>query len=108
MDANPTWRGCTNSRCCIGNPVEDGSHRPMLSTTSTNSHALAASSGCKLTLDGMVRWLFHGVADTFFASLQRCSCIKIETRDDNVDDYFKAATDHNLHGDEVLHEVEIS
>ncbi|BFG35756.1 hypothetical protein CerSpe_220300 [Prunus speciosa] len=38
-------------------------------------------------LDGLAAWLFHYVAEAFFASLQRCSCIHIDTKDD-LDDIF--------------------
>nr|GFB11068.1 hypothetical protein [Tanacetum cinerariifolium] len=30
-------------------------------------------------------WLMNGVANAFFASLQRCSCIRIATVDDHED-----------------------
>ncbi|EXC12622.1 hypothetical protein L484_013000 [Morus notabilis] len=112
MDAILAWRGCTNSCYCKGNRVEDelDALRPMRTTsTAAASHAPVASSGCKM-LDGMLRWLFHSVADAFFASLQRCSCIKIETRDDNdIDNYLMAAPhdDHDLSDDSILFEVEI-
>ncbi|KAL6952923.1 hypothetical protein U1Q18_042934 [Sarracenia purpurea var. burkii] len=36
-------------------------------------------------LDGLAMWLINGVATAFFASLERCSCIRIATADDGED-----------------------
>ncbi|KAJ8645357.1 hypothetical protein MRB53_007105 [Persea americana] len=36
-------------------------------------------------LDRVATWVGHGVATAFFASLDRCSCIKIATVDDGDD-----------------------
>ncbi|WCJ35586.1 hypothetical protein M5689_016833 [Euphorbia peplus] len=33
-------------------------------------------------LDGVAMWFINGVANAFFASLERCSCIRIATVDD--------------------------
>ncbi|KAJ0024465.1 hypothetical protein Pint_08618 [Pistacia integerrima] len=36
-------------------------------------------------LDGVAMWFINGVATAFFASLERCSCIRIATEDDGED-----------------------
>ncbi|XWS45114.1 hypothetical protein CRYUN_Cryun15aG0109000 [Craigia yunnanensis] len=36
-------------------------------------------------LDGMASWLMNGVAAAFFMSLERCSCIHMDTKDDADD-----------------------
>ncbi|OAY23063.1 uncharacterized protein LOC110606970 [Manihot esculenta] len=33
-------------------------------------------------LDGVAMWFINGVASAFFASLERCSCVRIATVDD--------------------------
>ncbi|KAK9065675.1 hypothetical protein SSX86_015076 [Deinandra increscens subsp. villosa] len=43
-----------------------------------------SSHGCA-KLDGVAMWLMNGVANAFFASLERCSCIRIATVDDHED-----------------------
>ncbi|CAN1825600.1 hypothetical protein LINPERHAP1_LOCUS31225 [Linum perenne] len=67
----------------------------MAATTSANffnirsnslkvrNHAGSPSptSGCS-KIDGVAMWLVNGVAAAFFASLDRCSCIRIATVDD--------------------------
>ncbi|CAI9115999.1 OLC1v1017035C1 [Oldenlandia corymbosa var. corymbosa] len=37
-------------------------------------------------IDGMAMWIINGVATAFFASLERCSCIRIATVDDGDGD----------------------
>lgn len=39
------------------------------------------SSGCG-KFDGVATWFFNGVTMVFFASLNRCSCIRIATEED--------------------------
>ncbi|POO00667.1 hypothetical protein TorRG33x02_032980 [Trema orientale] len=110
MDTFLTWRGCTNSWHCKGcGRVDDGeSSRPP--TQASTIRVPTAAASCKM-VDGLVGWLRHGVAVAFFASLQRCSCVNIDTRDEIDDDgenYLMAAADsHDLCGDSTL-EVEIS
>lgn len=41
----------------------------------------SAAAGCG-KLDGVAMWFINGVATAFFASLERCSCIRIATEDD--------------------------
>ncbi|KAI3972780.1 hypothetical protein MKX01_019438 [Papaver californicum] len=47
----------------------------------------SSSTGCN-KIDGIAMWFINGVAAAFFASLERCSCINIDTKeeDDNDDD----------------------
>ncbi|EXB63116.1 hypothetical protein L484_001734 [Morus notabilis] len=49
---------------------------------SSSSHGSAPGCG---KLDGVAMWLINSVTAAFFASLERCSCIRIATVDD-VDD----------------------
>ncbi|KAJ4838949.1 hypothetical protein Tsubulata_037318 [Turnera subulata] len=37
-------------------------------------------------LDGMAMWFINGLASAFFASMERCSCIRIATQDDVGDE----------------------
>ncbi|KAB1670273.1 hypothetical protein ES319_1Z184000v1 [Gossypium barbadense] len=52
------------------------------STTTTTSSNSSAACG---KLDGVGVWFVNGVAAAFFASLERCSCIRIATEDDGED-----------------------
>ncbi|OVA14739.1 hypothetical protein BVC80_1819g60 [Macleaya cordata] len=48
-------------------------------------------------LDQMVNWVGTSVASTFFASLERCSCINLSTSDlDDDDDDEEEANDRPL------------
>ncbi|XWS14817.1 hypothetical protein CRYUN_Cryun35bG0041100 [Craigia yunnanensis] len=58
------------------NNVEHRVVRPSSSST----HGSTAG-GCG-KLDGVAMWFINGVATAFFASLERCSCIRIATKDD--------------------------
>ena len=60
---------CTTLFGVRSNPVEPSKVRP----------------GCG-RLDGVAMWLVNGVTAAFFASLERCSCIRIATADDDGDD----------------------
>ncbi|GKD17345.1 hypothetical protein Tco_1206503 [Tanacetum coccineum] len=65
-----------------------------------------SNDGCA-KLDGVAMWLMNGVANAFFASLQRCSCIRIATVDDHEDlnDLPLIFNDGNLrndHGDDAV------
>ncbi|PWA46078.1 hypothetical protein CTI12_AA512960 [Artemisia annua] len=65
------------------------------SVRSTSNHGCAK-------LDGVAMWLMNGVANAFFASLQRCSCIRIATVDDHEDlnDLPLIFNDGNLRNDQ--------
>ncbi|KAF4351738.1 hypothetical protein CsatB_007394 [Cannabis sativa] len=45
----------------------------------------SSSSSSHGKLDGVAMWLFNSVTTAFFASLERCSCIRIATVDDGDD-----------------------
>lgn len=51
--------------------------------SSSNNHG--SSPGCGGRVDGVAMWIINGVASAFFASLERCSCIRIATVDDTDD-----------------------
>ncbi|KAK3231198.1 hypothetical protein Dsin_003079 [Dipteronia sinensis] len=54
-------------------------------SSSVQSKLRSSSSsppGCG-KLDGMAMWFINGVASAFFASLERCSCIRIATTEDD-------------------------
>ncbi|CDP01020.1 unnamed protein product [Coffea canephora] len=53
-----------------------------MARSSPNNHG--CSPGCG-RLDGVAMWIINGVASAFFASLDRCSCIRIATVDDTDD-----------------------
>ncbi|KAE9458490.1 hypothetical protein C3L33_09607, partial [Rhododendron williamsianum] len=72
--AATTSTSCTTFLNLRSNPVE-----PRVQ--SSRGHG---SPGCG-KLDGMAMWLANGVARAFFASLERCSCIRIATEDDGDD-----------------------
>ncbi|KAK9946365.1 hypothetical protein M0R45_011833 [Rubus argutus] len=62
------------------------------SATSTSSvverkvRTSSSSHGCRGKVDGVGMWLVNSVTAAFFASLERCSCIRIATHDDAADD----------------------
>lgn len=45
----------------------------------------SAGGGCG-KLDGVAMWFINGVTMAFFASLNRCSCIRIATEEDDGED----------------------
>ncbi|KAL1540310.1 hypothetical protein AAHA92_24680 [Salvia divinorum] len=61
----------------------------MAASTFTASSAAPRSarppSGCA-KLDGVAMWLVNGITGAFFASLERCSCIRISTYEDDFGD----------------------
>ncbi|XVF39776.1 hypothetical protein PTKIN_Ptkin01aG0059700 [Pterospermum kingtungense] len=61
------------------NNVESRVVRPS-SSSSSSAHGSPAG-GCG-KLDGVAMWFINGVTTAFFASLERCSCIRIATEDD--------------------------
>uniref|UniRef100_A0A7C8Z157 Uncharacterized protein n=1 Tax=Opuntia streptacantha TaxID=393608 RepID=A0A7C8Z157_OPUST len=56
------------------------SHRPAGQRARATSPA-----SCGGKLDGVAAWLINGVASAFFASLERCSCIRVTTVEDGED-----------------------
>ncbi|CAK9137673.1 unnamed protein product [Ilex paraguariensis] len=67
------------------------------SVRSSSNHG---SPGCG-KLDGVAMWLVNGVASAFFASLDRCSCIRIATVEDGDEgnDLPLIFNDGNIHYD---------
>ncbi|KAI3465241.1 hypothetical protein Pfo_021904 [Paulownia fortunei] len=60
----------------------------MAATTFTASSAsprVRPPSSCA-KLDGVAMWLINGLTGAFFASLERCSCIRISTNEDDFGD----------------------
>ncbi|KAB1214935.1 hypothetical protein CJ030_MR5G024497 [Morella rubra] len=47
----------------------------------------SASPGCgtprRKNIDGVAAWLCQSIATVFFASLERCSCFYVDTKDDS-------------------------
>ncbi|KAE9609344.1 hypothetical protein Lal_00020431 [Lupinus albus] len=55
-----------------------------LRSSNPSSSLNQGSSGCGSgKLDGVATWLINGVTMVFFASLNRCSCIRIATEEDD-------------------------
>jgi len=67
----------TSTNCSSFFSLRSNSVEPRVRTTSSHG----SSPGCG-KLDGVAMWFINGVASAFFASLERCSCIRIATEDD--------------------------
>ncbi|XVF15395.1 hypothetical protein REPUB_Repub09cG0149100 [Reevesia pubescens] len=78
-------KNCTNWCYCKGNnnPVIPAAIKPAGIQIPT-SHNSCIPPACR-KLDGAAAWLMNGVAAAFFMSLERCSCINIDTKDDADD-----------------------
>ncbi|KAK7351241.1 hypothetical protein VNO77_10539 [Canavalia gladiata] len=101
MQANSM--AATTSSTCNGffnlrssNPDDDSRVRESSSSSQ-------GSSGCG-KLDGVAMWFINGVTMAFFASLNRCSCIRIATEEDGEDanDLPLMFNDGNLRHDGVV------
>ncbi|KAG8384246.1 hypothetical protein BUALT_Bualt04G0098200 [Buddleja alternifolia] len=78
MAKNETTPTCSMSFCsCRDSSIEPDSAAKPPATTSC---AVVPKK-----FDGVVTWILGGFTTAFFASLERCSCINIATKDD-VDD----------------------
>ncbi|KAK7410098.1 hypothetical protein VNO78_00621 [Psophocarpus tetragonolobus] len=53
-------------------------------SNSVESRQGSSASGCG-KFDGVAMWFINGVTAAFFASLNRCSCIRIATQEDPED-----------------------
>lgn len=76
MAATTTTTGCTtylNFRCTSDGPAE---------IRRSTSHVSSSNCG---RLDRVAMWVGSGLATAFFASLERCSCINIDTQDGDTD-----------------------
>ncbi|KAK9270587.1 hypothetical protein L1049_026168 [Liquidambar formosana] len=69
----------TSTSCSSFFNLRTTSDEPRVRTSSSHG-----SPGCG-KLDGVAMWVINGVATAFFASLERCSCIRIATEDDTDD-----------------------
>nr|DAD41562.1 TPA_asm: hypothetical protein HUJ06_015885 [Nelumbo nucifera] len=69
----------TTSCTSFFNPRGSSPVEPRVRSSTGNG-----SPGCG-KLDGMAMWLINSVSTAFFASLERCSCIRIATEGDNDD-----------------------
>ncbi|XP_028793124.1 uncharacterized protein LOC114761652 [Neltuma alba] len=49
--------------------------------SSSSSSSQPSAAGCG-KLDGVAMWFINGVSTAFFASLERCSCIRVATEED--------------------------
>lgn len=67
----------TSSSCAACFSFESKPVEPRPRTSSSHG-----SPGCG-KIDGVAMWLINGVTTAFFASLERCSCIRIATEDDS-------------------------
>ncbi|XVF59226.1 hypothetical protein PTKIN_Ptkin07bG0258700 [Pterospermum kingtungense] len=79
-------RNYTNWCYCKGTDPVTNPASPGSETLQNHSRVPPA---CR-KLDGVVAWLMNGVAAAFFMSLERCSCIHIDTKDDADDVQFLA------------------
>ncbi|GMH13647.1 hypothetical protein Nepgr_015488 [Nepenthes gracilis] len=72
----------TSTSCSTGfwNFRPNGAIESRVRTTSSHSTPQACGK-----LDGVAMWLFNGVAAAFFASLERCYCIRVSTVEDEDD-----------------------
>lgn len=66
----------TSTSCATCFNFQSKSVEPRPRTSSSHG-----SAGCG-KVDGVAMWLINGVTSAFFASLERCSCIRIATEDD--------------------------
>lgn len=66
--------------------VRSHSHRHHQSIAAVNNSGGGGGGGsCTGKVDSVAMWIINGVASAFFASLHRCSCIRIATVDDGDD-----------------------
>ncbi|KAL3812310.1 hypothetical protein ACJIZ3_013578 [Penstemon smallii] len=74
-----------------------------LRATSTTPRDVRRPPSCA-KLDGVAMWLINGLTGAFFASLERCSCIRISTYEDDIGDEDKNLplifNDGNIRGDD--------
>ncbi|TYH27792.1 hypothetical protein ES288_A02G096800v1 [Gossypium darwinii] len=61
--------------------LRSNNDEPRVVRSSSSTHSSPAG-GCG-KLDGVAMWFINGVATAFFASLQRCSCIRIATEEED-------------------------
>ncbi|KAG7024315.1 hypothetical protein SDJN02_13129, partial [Cucurbita argyrosperma subsp. argyrosperma] len=69
------------STCSSFFSIRSSSMEPRVRTSSPTH----ASPACG-KLDGVATWLINGFVTAFFGSLERCSCIRIATAEDDGDE----------------------
>ncbi|GMH17988.1 hypothetical protein Nepgr_019829 [Nepenthes gracilis] len=72
----------TTSTSCSTGPWNS---RPSLVGLRDRTSSNPGSSPACGKLDGVATWFINGVAAAFFASLERCSCIRVTTIEDADD-----------------------
>ncbi|KAK2660101.1 hypothetical protein Ddye_006634 [Dipteronia dyeriana] len=55
----------------------------MMVQSKLRSSLSSPPPGCGKLDGGMVMWFINGLASAFFASMERCYCIRIETTEDD-------------------------
>ncbi|GAB4852394.1 hypothetical protein Ancab_016586 [Ancistrocladus abbreviatus] len=81
MATTTTTAAAATTSCATGLwNFQSSSVEPQVPPSS--NHVSPPSSG---KLDGVAMWLINGVATAFFASLEKCSCVRVTTVED-VDD----------------------
>jgi hypothetical protein len=76
----------TSSSTCTSFFNFRSSSNPSESYRVRDSSSQTSSAGnCSGKLDGVAMWFVNGVTMAFFASLNRCSCIRIATEEDSED-----------------------
>uniref|UniRef100_A0A803MTL4 Reverse transcriptase domain-containing protein n=1 Tax=Chenopodium quinoa TaxID=63459 RepID=A0A803MTL4_CHEQI len=66
-------------------PFSDCGHTKVRTTSSSSSSSLLGHPSCR-KVDGVAMWFINGVTSAFFASLERCSCIRVTTVEDDGED----------------------
>ncbi|KAL4376968.1 hypothetical protein GQ457_02G015420 [Hibiscus cannabinus] len=75
-------RSCTKYWCyCKG---DKPAIEPSIKVPTNHVSCALEPANCT-RLDGVVAWFMNVVAAAFFISLQRCSCIRIDTKDDDLE-----------------------
>ncbi|KAK8572443.1 hypothetical protein V6N13_048037 [Hibiscus sabdariffa] len=74
----------TTSSCSGFFNLRSNNDEPRVVRSSSSSHGTPAAGGCG-KLDGVAMWFINGIATAFFVSLQRCSCIRIATVEEEED-----------------------
>ncbi|KAK8624256.1 hypothetical protein V6N13_065607 [Hibiscus sabdariffa] len=76
----------TTSSCSGFFNLRSNNDEPRVVRSSSSSHGSSSAAGGCGKLDGVAMWFINGVATAFFASLQRCSCIRIATVEEDDGD----------------------
>lgn len=80
--SNSIFMAAITSNCSSFFSIRSNSMEEPRVRSSSPSHG---SPSCG-KLDGVATWLINGFVTAFFGSLERCSCIRISTTEDDGDD----------------------